>query len=503
MILRSVAGPVDALSADALVVAVYQDAGLLGAAAAVDTTLDGLLGELLASGALSGQRGTVRVVQTPRAALRRVVTVGLGKPDLVTLEVVRRAVGAAWRAVRGEHAQRIVVALPGASGEGMLEPVQAAETVVEAALLAEYRFDRYRQPADQDAPELHVYSLDAAAGQAIERGLVVGEAKAAATNLARDLVNTGPSEMRPVDLAAAARALAAETGLQCTVLDEAALRAAGCHLLLAVNRGSEAAPALIVLEHHGGATDAPTLGLVGKGVCFDSGGLSIKSADSMMTMKGDMSGAAAVLGAMGALARLRVPLNVTGVVAAVQNLVGAHSIMPGDVVTGLAGKSVEILNTDAEGRLILADALTYATATLGLAPVVDIATLTGACMRALGPFYAGVFGSDRRLLERIRQVGLQSGEKFWELPLDEEYGELMRGSISDLKNISGEASGGASSAAMFLQEFVGSTPWAHLDIAGHGIAKSEQGYQPQGATGYGARTLVNLCLSLAKRGLEE
>ncbi|NUQ00480.1 MAG: leucyl aminopeptidase, partial [Armatimonadetes bacterium] len=403
----------------------------------------------------------------------------------------------AWKRVRGEGARRIAVAPPGVA-EGLLEPVQAVETAVEAALLTSYRFSRYKRPDDEGEAELLISGPDEAAAS-VERGIAVGRARSEATCFARDLVNTAPSDLTPLELAAAARTMAEECGLRCHVMDEAELRERGFDLLLAVNRGSASPPALIVLEHRGG--QGRSVGLVGKGVCFDSGGLSIKTADGMMTMKGDMSGAAAVLGAMRAIATLAVPLNVTAVIPAVQNLVDAGSMMPGDVVTGLAGKSVEILNTDAEGRLILADALTYATRELGLTPVIDIATLTGACMRALGPVYAGVMGTDGRLVERLRQVGGQAGEKFWELPLDEEFGELMKSPIADLRNISKEAGGGASTAAMFLREFVGETPWAHLDIAGQGLNDTDRPYRPRGASGYGTRTLINLILSLAKAPL--
>ncbi len=500
MAVKSALGKLEDLRAEALIVPVYAEHELLGAAALADAALDGALSELAAQGGIPGKIGSATVVHTlGRLGCRRICLVGLGSQDELTLDKVRKATAAGWKRLADEGVKDIHCAVLGASGEALLEPVQAAETVIEGALLAAYRYDRYRGDRDLGQPVLTVYTPFGEQREALRRGIEVGRAKAEATTFARDLVNTPPSELPPVALAEAARGLAADHGLVCTVLGEDELRRLGFELMLAVNRGSGQEPALIVLEHRGG--QGPAVGLVGKGVCFDSGGLSIKSADGMMTMKGDMGGAAAVLGAMKAIAELKVPLNVTGVIPAVQNLVDANSVMPGDIVTGVAGKSVEILNTDAEGRLILADALAYAERELQLSPIVDIATLTGACMRALGPIYGGVFGTHPGLVTRLRQVGLQSGEKFWEMPLDDEYGEMMKTPIADLKNISGDLSGGASCAAMFLRAFLGETPWAHLDIAGLSISDRDKAWQPKGATGFGARTLVNLCLSLAKTGL--
>ncbi len=499
----NVAGSAAALNqlvADGAIIGVYEDAGLLGGATQADQALEGYLSRLFGEQALSGKRNHVTVVHTlGNLGVRRLALVGLGKLDELTLETVRQATAEGWRRLRAEGATDIAAVPPGG---GLLEPVQAAETVVEGAVLANYRCERYRRAGDsQPAPSLAVLAAEPAHADAVRRGVEVGLAKAEATCLARDLVNTSASDLTPEDLANQARQVAAKHGLTCTVLEADELAARGFGLLLAVNRGSPHPAALIVLSHQVG--DGPALGLVGKGVCFDAGGLSIKSADGMTTMKGDMSGAAAVLGAMSAIARLQVPLNVTAVIPAVMNLVDGTSLRPGDVVTGFGGKSVEILNTDAEGRLILADALAYATSELSLAPVVDIATLTGACSRALGPVNAGVFGTSPRLVERVRQVGAQSGEKFWELPLDADYAELLSSPIADLRNVAKEPGGGASVAAEFLKAFVGETPWAHLDIAGRGMADADKHYLTQGAVGFGVRTLINLCLSLAKRDLDD
>lgn len=500
MDVQAAAGRLTGFAGDGIVVGLYEDVGLVGAAAEVDAALDGELKRLLDAGALSAKKNSLTVLHPlGRLPAARVAVVGLGPRETLTLEEIRQATGEVCRRLRGENARRIAADVLGTES-GTLDPQQAAEAMVEGAVLGNYRFDRYRTVADEDTglTALRLFENSGIPLATLQRGIQFGLAKAEATNFARDLVNTGPSDMSPARLAVVARSTAADYGLGCRVLQAAELEAMGARLILAVNRGSEQDCALIVLTYEGG--DGPALGLVGKGVCFDSGGLSIKTADGMMTMKGDMSGAAAVLGTIRAVAALNLRLNVTAVIPAVQNLIGAESVKPGDVVVGLAGKSVEILNTDAEGRLILADALTYATRDLRLTPVLDIATLTGACMRALGPVYVGGFSTDEDLLRRVCSVGRQAGEKIWPLPLDDEYGELMKSPIADLRNISTQANGGASSAAMFLREFVGDTPWVHLDIAGQGLTDTEKHYQPKGATGFGVRTLTNFCISVAKQG---
>ncbi|MBI2298708.1 MAG: leucyl aminopeptidase [Armatimonadetes bacterium] len=491
-------GDLTQFAGDGIIVGLYEDVGVVGVAEAVDRALGGVLQRLLASGGVSAKKNKLTVLHPfERLPAARVVAVGLGNQETVTLEEIRQATGEACRRLRNEHARRIAADVLG--GGGLLDPQQAAEAMVEGAVLGSYRFSRYRTKPEDEAG---IESLALFAGAdvpeaALRRGIEVGQVKAAATCFARDLVNTPPSELVPADLCEVARNVAVGNGLVFDILSEDELALRGLNLILAVNRGSDNDAALIVLKYRGGA-DERALGLVGKGVCFDSGGLSIKSADGMMTMKGDMGGAAAVIATMQAVAQLDLPLNVTAVVPAVQNLVGGNATMPGDVVTGFGGKSVEILNTDAEGRLILSDALAYATGELMLTPVIDIATLTGACMRALGPIYAGILGTDEELVDRLCLVGRQAGEKFWPMPLDEEYRKMLDSTIADMKNISGHLSGGASTAAMLLKEFVGDTPWAHLDVAGHMFAESDEHYQPKGATGFGVRTLINYCLSRSK-----
>jgi leucyl aminopeptidase len=272
----------------------------------------------------------------------------------------------------------------------------------------------------------------------------------------------------------------------------------GMGALLGVARGSQEPPKFIVLKYQGaGGSSKNALGLVGKGITFDSGGISIKPSEGMGEMKGDMAGGAAVIATMRAIGEPKPKVEVVGLVPATENLPSGSALKPADVLKAMNGKTIEVLNTDAEGRLILADALCYAKK-LGLSPIVDVATLTGACYVALGDFYSGAFSNNQELVSKVMQSGEESGEKFWQLPMGEEYKKQIKSDVADIKNI-GERYGGAITAAQFLAEFVEDTPWVHLDIAGTSFGKKERGYLPKGATGVGVRTLVNLALTLAEK----
>jgi leucyl aminopeptidase len=328
----------------------------------------------------------------------------------------------------------------------------------------------------------------------VERGRILAEA----TNAARDLVNEPGNTVTPSELARRARTLARSAGVRCRVFGTAELDRLGMRGLLGVARGSQEPPRLIVLEYFGGGRGGPHLGLVGKGITFDSGGISIKPAENMGAMKGDMAGAAAVIGALAAIARLRLPLRVTGVIPATENLPSGSALKPGDILRLMSGTTAEIVSTDAEGRLVLADALHFAR-TRKVTHLVDVATLTGACVVALGTIHSGAFGTDPGLLDAVVGAGRAAGEKIWPLPLDAEYEELIKSEVADLKN-SGGRKGGAITAAKFLQRFVGDTPWVHLDIAGTVDAEKEKGYQPRGATGVMVRTFSRLAQQLASDG---
>jgi len=318
-----------------------------------------------------------------------------------------------------------------------------------------------------------------------------------ATCRARDLVNEPPNVLTPIALAGIARDVAAAGGLECRVIELEEARAMGMGLFAAVAQGSAQPPKFIVLEYRPQGAGR-TIGLVGKGITFDSGGLSIKGAEGMKTMKSDMAGAAAVIATMGALRELGVPDRVLGIAPATENMISGAATRPGDIVRSLSGLTVEIANTDAEGRLVLADGLAFAVRA-GVAEVIDVATLTGACVVALGDWTAGVMGNHQPLVDGLLAAAAQAGEQLWQLPLYEEFLEAMRGEITDLRNVAGRE-GGAERAGAFLGEFVGTTPWAHLDIAGPAFAESAPPipYLAAGGTGFGVRTLLRYLTSRKK-----
>lgn len=335
--------------------------------------------------------------------------------------------------------------------------------------------------------------FDALKLAAIEEGVARGRLFAEATNAARDLVNTPPGKMRPEDLAAAASRVAEQSHLSCEVLDEEAMEGLGMGAILSVARGSAAPPRLIVMRYQGGQEGPPDIALVGKGVTFDSGGLSLKTAEGMITMKDDMAGAAAVIGAMRIIGALRPPVNVLAVVPCVENMPSGSALQPGEVLHTCDGKSIEVHNTDAEGRLILADAVAYARAQ-GARAIVDVATLTGACGIALGDLYSGIISNSDRLVDLLQQAAARTGERYWRLPSDNEYKEKYASDIADIKNVGGRL-GGAITGGMIIGEFAGETPWLHIDIAPTAYVEKARHYLPKGASGVAVRTLAELVLA--------
>ncbi len=474
-----------------------------GAAGAVDRALDGALTKLLQKGEFRGRKGETLLLPTwGKLPARRVLLVGLGERERFSAETVREAMAAAVNAA--DRLSELSTVVHGA-GVGGLPPEEAARALVEGAILGRYRFEKYRRSDERDAPRLERLQLvefDAAKVEALRAGAARGKAVAEAVCWARDLANEPGNALPPEELAARAQALAHECGMRCEVLTERELEAEGLGGILAVGRGSARPPRMVVLEYapEGREGERPVV-LVGKGVTFDSGGISLKAREGMEAMKYDMAGAAAVLGTLKALADLEIPVRTIALVPAVENLPGGNALKPGDVITLANGKTVEVTNTDAEGRLILADALVYARRYSPRA-VVDLATLTGACVVALGKEAAGLFGNDPDLLDAIKRAAEESGERVWELPLYDEYKELLRSEVADLKNsVLGRGAlppAGAAAGATFLREFV-EYPWTHLDIAGTASDVETRLYCPQkGATGYGVRLLVRWIEQLSR-----
>jgi leucyl aminopeptidase len=495
---------IDEIPVDALALPIFQvdpDKWRVPARLApADRALGGALSRVIGSGDFRGRAGeALWLYPESGLAAKRVLLVGLGKESAASGATLRRAAGTATREAARRRCRKLAMALP---TQRRARVAEQARGLAEGAVLAGYRFDAWRTRGEDDPGEVSSFAIlvdDAAQRRAarasVEQAVLVAECQ----NLARELSNAPGNALAPADLAHEAGRVAKEVGLRIHVMEVPELKRLKMGGILAVGLGSARPPRLIVLEHRpprrGGTTRAAkgrgTVCLVGKGITFDSGGISIKPAASMHEMKHDMSGAAAVIGALRAAALLRIPLHVVGVIAAAENLPSGTAYRPGDVVRTMSGRTVEILNTDAEGRVVLADALHYARTTFEPEAMVDLATLTGACVIALGPWASGCLGNDERLVERVRAAGEACGERVWPLPLWSEHREFVRSRVGDLKNSAGREAG-AITAGAFLSHFAEGTPWAHLDIAGTAWTDKADACQPPGATGVGVRLLVEL-----------
>ena len=458
----------------------------------LDRLLGGRLQEARRSGEFTGKANECLMLH-PASALgaQRLLLVGLGPCQRAGLEQLRQAAGTAAGLLRGKRLANLACALP-LLKVPRTTPAERIEAAAEGLLLASYRFDRYRtedQDVKSEGPRSGWLLLDRRddrdeAATALASAVIL----ARSVSLARDLVNEPGNVKSPQYLAEQASAAAAAGGFRCTVLERAELAREGFGALLGVAQGSVREPRLIVLEYRGGEPGARPIALVGKGVVFDAGGISLKPAEKMDEMKMDMAGGAAVIGACLAAARLQLPLNLVGVVPAVENLPSGSAIRPGDILTSLSGQTIEILNTDAEGRLILADALTYVRR---FKPrlVVDVATLTGACIIALGQHASAVLGNDPALVRKLCTAGEKCGERLWQLPLWSDYDQQIKSEVADVKNTGGRPAGTITAAA-FLQRFAKGLNWAHLDIAGTAWIEQPQPYRPKGASGVGVRLLT-------------
>jgi leucyl aminopeptidase len=479
-------GTADALTApaDLLAVGVFADLELADGAAQALEALGTPLRPLLESRGFTGKAGESLAMPTlGRLPAATLLLIGLGDRDTVDGEVLRRACGALVRGAGGaRHAvTTLAQALPG-------DQAAAVRAVTEAVLLAAYRFDKYKA-SPNGRPSIERLEIVAAGGDAaLEAALAAGRVRAAATNLARDLSNEPANSLHPADLAAAAQRAVEGKGVRVAVKEEAELAAEGFGGIVGVGQGASNPPRLVELRYEPEGARGHVV-LVGKGITFDSGGLSLKPPDGMITMKTDMSGAAAVLAVMSALGDLGVRVAVTGYLATAENMPSGSATRPGDVLTMKNGKTVEVLNTDAEGRLVMADALALG-ATSGPDAIVDVATLTGACMIALGKRYTGLMSNDDALAGELLAAAGEAGERAWRLPLPEEYRKDLDSEVADLKNVGGDRYGGALTAGLFLQEFVDGRPWVHLDIAGPARADSDDGYLSKGSTGTAVRTLL-------------
>jgi leucyl aminopeptidase len=481
-----------AASGDAVVIPLTKSDGLPRALRALDEAIGGPLARSWDAGDFTAKSGEVLSLPVAGIAAKRVVLIGLGDEKSASAESLRGAGGRAAKALARAKAKRASVAVPALR---RVKPEDAAQALSEGVLLGAYRFDKYKS-GDDKPPALEGVALlaaDAKSVAALRRGAKLGQVLGESANAARELSNEPGGTCTPEYLAAEARKLARAHGLKLTVFAEKELEKAKMAGILAVGRGSAHPPRLIVLEHGAPAKSGrkrPTLAFVGKGITFDSGGISIKPAANMDEMKHDMSGGAAVFGALRAAALLDLPCHVVGIVAAAQNMPDGNAYVPGDIIRSAHGKTIEVLNTDAEGRIVLSDALHHATSFKPDA-IVDLATLTGACLVALGEVACAVLGNDEKLIARVRSAADATHERAWPLPLWEEHKTAIKGTVGDIVNTGGR-NGGVSTAAAFLSYFVGDTPWVHLDIAGTAWSTKETAYYAKGATGFGVRLLMEL-----------
>jgi leucyl aminopeptidase len=440
--------------------------------------------DLFSSGEVSAKPLELTLLHRPSGfQARRLLLAGLGKQDASSTAGWRKAAGAALRHLKSRSIREAVFSAPGAP---------EAEAVVEGAILGDYEPDVYKSDK-KDAKSIDKIAIASSADidEAVRRGRIIAESQ----NFTRELVNEPANRLTPTLLANRAREMAQAAGLEFECLDQDRMKQLGMGSLLGVAMGSAEPPVLIIIRYKPAIASANGvhLGLVGKGVTFDTGGISIKPADGMEKMKYDMAGGAAMIGAMRALAELKPPISVTALVPAVENMPGSRAQRPGDIVKALSGKTIEVINTDAEGRLILADALTYARQ-LGCTHLVDAATLTGAVVVALGHIHAGAFANDEALSARLFAAAKAEGEKMWPMPLDDDYkDQYLKSAFADLPNVGGRW-GGAITAAMFLKEFADPTPWVHLDIAGTAWLDDGKPFLAKGPSGLPVRTLVRLAM---------
>lgn len=470
--------------------------------AALDGQLRGQLSKLIKRGEFEGKLGEGLLIHTQgQAKTARLLLMGLGQKKDLRLDSFRQALGSAVKRVRQAKVTSFTVVMPDTI-PGEASVLEVAQALAEGAILGNYQFTAYRSPNGSkptEVKQLKLYTSQRAQLPQMTEGIRRGVATAEASILVRDLCNHPSNVMTPTRIAREAQAVAKEPGVRIKVLEQRDMEKLGMGALLGVARGSHEPPKFIILEYKGAKAkkaERPVV-LVGKTITFDTGGISLKPAENMEHMKADMTGGAEVLAAMRATARLKLPLHLISILPVAENMPGGRAMKPGDIVTTLSGKTVEVQNTDAEGRLILSDGLAYATR-YKPAVLIDIATLTGACVVALGQFAIGMFGNNDQVKKHMQEAGVRAGERVWEMPLWDEYFEQLRSDVADMRNIGGRG-GGMITAALFLSKFVGDCPWIHLDIASTDWSERERAYLPKGPTGIGTRLLIQFLIDRTLR----
>ena len=484
--------PYATLETDALVSYLFEETDpVQGRIAEIDKTANGLLAKIAKSGELTGKSLEFTLIHAP-AGLKatRLLLVGAGKRDQFSGATLRKISGAAARYLKARSVKQFAFLVRENDANE-----QTAQALAEGVITANFETDKYKtdKKNDKSIDAILVAGFSDAEKSAGEKGLAKGKVIAESQNFTRDLVNEPSNKLTPRILAEKAEAMATEAGLAVDILDERRIADLKMGALLSVSQGGPEPPRVIVVTYTPATVQpgAPVIGLVGKAVTFDTGGISIKPADGMEKMKYDMAGGATMLGVMRALATLKPNVKVICVVPSTENMPGGTAQKPGDIQTAMSGKTIEVLNTDAEGRLILADAITYAKQ-LGVTHIVDAATLTGAIVVALANINVGVFGSDQAWTDKLLASAKAAGEKMWQLPMDDEYREFIKGSFADIQNIGSGKGGGSITGAWFIREFAGDTPWIHLDIAGTAWNDDAKPWLAKGPTGTSLRTLIHL-----------
>ena len=487
--------PFARVETDALVCYVFEGRDpVQGRVAEIDQSVGGLLGRLAKSGELTGKMLEFTLVHAP-AGLQaaRLLLVGAGKREQWDSAPLRKVAGAALRYLKSRSVRNFAMLVR----EGQATE-ESAQVITEGVLTADFESDKYKtdKKNDKKIESVSIAGYSEAERQGGEKGMAKGRVIADSQNFARDLINEPSNKLTPSILAQKAEAMAKAAGLSVEILDEKKIAQLKMGALLSVAQGSSEPPRMIVIIYNppSAKPGAPVIGLIGKAVTFDTGGISIKPSEGMEKMKYDMAGGATMIGVMRALAALKPAVKVICVVPATENMPGGRAQKPGDIQTAMSGKTIEVLNTDAEGRLILADGVHYAKQ-LGATHLIDAATLTGAIVVALAGVNVGVFGSDQAFTDKLLSSAKAAGEKMWQMPVDEEYREFIKGSVADIQNISSGKGGGATIGAMFIKEFTGDSPWIHLDIAGTAWNDDLKPWLAKGPTGVGLRTLVHLIMS--------
>jgi leucyl aminopeptidase len=487
--------PYAALETEALVSYIFEETDpIQGRISELDQTANGLLRNLAKSGELTGKTLEMTLIHAP-AGLKaaRLLLVGAGKREQFTSATLRKLAGAALRYLKARSVKQVAFLVRENNATE-----ESAQAIAEGVLTANFETDKYKteKKNDKSIDTVLLTGYSDAERAAAEKGLTRGRIIAESQNFARDLINEPSNKLTPKILAEKAEAMAKQAGLAVEILDEKKITELKMGALLSVSQGGPEPPRVMVVTYTPASPKpgAPVIGLIGKAVTFDTGGISIKPADGMEKMKYDMAGGATMLGVMRALAALKPNVKVICIVPSTENMPGGTAQKPGDIQTAMSGKTIEVLNTDAEGRLILADGLHYAKQ-LGATHLIDAATLTGAIVVALANVNVGVFGSDQPFTDKLLASSKAAGEKMWQMPIDDEYREFIKGTVADIQNIGSGKGGGAITGAMFIKEFAGDSPWIHLDIAGTAWNDDAKSWLAKGPTGVALRTLVHLVMS--------